>query len=62
MNIQQVKQDLEANVIVSRATHLKLAEAAYIMEQTLRELHNYEHAEGSEGIIIGETLKRVKEL
>lgn len=36
MNIQQVKKDLDNDIIVSRATHVKVAEAALLMEETLR--------------------------
>lgn len=32
MNIEQVKKDLQSNILVSKATLLKLAEAALMLE------------------------------
>ena len=38
MNIQQVKDDFDKEVIVSRATQVKLAEAALLMQNALQQI------------------------
>lgn len=38
MNIEQIKADLDNNVIVSRQTWHKLVEAALIMQQSLKQI------------------------
>jgi hypothetical protein len=42
MNIEQIKTDLSAGVIVSPSTWRKLVEAALMMQEQLRAIGNYE--------------------
>ena len=47
MNIEQIKQDLEAGIMVSRSTIVALVEAALLMEDSLLAAKNGEQDGGA---------------
>lgn len=52
MNIEQIKQDMDNGIMVSRATYEKLVEAALMMEIYIGEVAHHETQGGEAGFIL----------
>lgn len=63
MNIEQVKRDMDAGVMVSRGTVVKLVEAALMMQQELRKVDKFEYyCDGEMAMGVAAALAKVEAL